>query len=123
VERIRVLMIAMTRLQADVLQEAFAAEPAIEVVGDVARDRAAGAIAATGAQVAIVGDAEALPATALDLLAAHPRLKVLGMTGPAGQAVRYECRPVATRLGEASPRLLVEAVLGVVGPEPPEIPR
>jgi hypothetical protein len=122
VDRIRVLMISMPRLQADVIRTALAAEPTVEVVGDVPRDRARDAVASTGAQVAIVGDTDALPASALDLLAAHPGLKVLGVTGAAGQAVLYECLPVATRLGEASPRLLVEAILGA-RPRCPEVPR
>lgn len=122
-DRIRVLMISMPRLQTDVIRAALTAEPAVEVVGDVPRDRAGDAVAATGAQVAIVGDGDVLPAIALDLLATHPGLKVLGMTGAGGQAVLYECRPVATRLGQASPRLLVEAILGAARPRRPEVPR
>lgn len=119
--RIRVLMITMPRLQADIVRTALAAEPAVELVGEASARAAADAVAATGAQVAILGDGEALPAAAIDLLDAHPRLKVLGVTGSGREAVLYECRPVMTRLGEASPRVLLDAIIRAVRPGRPEI--
>jgi hypothetical protein len=106
-------MITMPPLQADIIRTALAAEPAVELVGEVSAPAAAEAVAATGAEVAILGDGEALSVTAFDLLAAHPRLKVLGMTGSGREAVLYECRPVMTRLGEASPRVLLDAIIQV----------
>jgi hypothetical protein len=116
VNRIRVLMIAMPRLQIDIIQAALANEPAVELVGDVPGDAADGALAATGADVAILGDGDEPPLTPLGLLDGHPRLKVLSVSGTGGTAMLYEYRPVVTRLGEASPRALVDAILRVAGP-------
>jgi hypothetical protein len=107
-------MISMPRLQADIIRAALAAEPAVELVGEASAPAATEAVAATGAQVAILGDGETLPTTAFDLLAADPRLKVLGMTGAGREAVLYECRPVMTRLGEASPGVLLDAIIRAV---------
>jgi DNA-binding NarL/FixJ family response regulator len=113
VKRIRVLMITMPQLQIDVIQAALAAVPAVEVVGGASPHSAAQVVAVTGADVAILGDGDTLRATALDLLAAHPRLKVVGVSDSGRAAALYECRPVMTPLGEASPDLLVQAILGV----------
>lgn len=120
-ERIRVLTIATPRLQADLIGDALADEPAVELVGQVGADAAADAVAATGAQVVVVGlDAGADPPDlVLSLLARHPRLKVLGVTSSGGQAVLYELRPQARSLGEVSPRTLVEAVVAAVDAQDP----
>ena len=117
-ERIRVLIVTMPRLQADVIRAALAAEPTIEVVAEIGADELPAA-AARGAHVAIVGGEGAQAPTALDLLAAEPQLKVFGVAESGRRAVLYECRPVATPLGEVSPRLLVQAILRAVEAERP----
>jgi hypothetical protein len=116
-------MIAMPRLQADIIQLALADEPAVELVGDVPGDTAADAVTATGAQVAILGDRDGLPSTPFDLLASHPWLKLLSVGESDGKAVLYEYRPVITHLGEASPRVLVDAIIRVARPGGAEAPR
>jgi len=118
VDRIRVLMITPP-LQADILRAALDAEPTLELVGEATAERAAHAVAATGAQVTIVGGEDPHGPTALKLLEAHPRLKVFGLVKSGREAVLYECRPVTTVLGEVSPSLLVQAILrSVASPRP-----
>lgn len=121
--RIRVLMIAMPRLQIDIIQAALANEPAVKIVGEVPGDAADNALAATGADVAILGDSDEPPVTALGLLDSHPRIKVLSVSGTGGRAVLYEYRPMITRLGEATPRVLVDAILHVARPRGAEAQR
>jgi hypothetical protein len=122
VDRIRVLVI-MPPLQTDILRTAFASEPAIELVGQASADAAVDAVAATGAQVVVVGGEDVRGPTALNLLAAHPRLKVFGIAESGREAVLYEWRPVTTRLGELSPRLLIRAILHAAGRRRPEAAR
>jgi hypothetical protein len=110
----------MPPLQADILHAALAAEPMIELVGQVAAHAAAHAVAATGAQVAVVGGEDVRGPTALNLLSAYPQLKVFGIVESGREAVLYECRPVTTKLGEVSPRLLVDAILRAFGQMRPE---
>jgi hypothetical protein len=121
VDRIRVLMIAMSRLQTDLLGAALAGEPAVRLVGQL--DTAdAREVARTGADVIVVGHDDGddppatIPAPVLDLLDALPRLKVLGVTGGGGRAVLYELRPAARGLGDVSPRALVAAIVELAGP-------
>lgn len=116
-------MIAVPRLQADIIRVALADEPAIEAVGDVLGDAASDAVTTTRAQVAILGDRGGLPGTALELLASHLRLKILSVSESGGKAMLYEYRPVVTQLGEASPRVLVDAILRLVRPGGAEAPR
>jgi DNA-binding NarL/FixJ family response regulator len=125
VKRIRVLMIATPRLQTDLISTALAGEPAVELVGQVGADAAAGAVPAADARVVIVGleGGADPPGLVLSLLALHPRLKVLGVTSSNGQAVLYELRPTARSLGEVSPRMLVEAIVDAARAEGPEILR
>jgi hypothetical protein len=113
-------MIAMSRLQTDLLGAALAGEPAVRLVGrlDTADARE---VARIGADVVVVGhdgdDPPAtIPAPVLDLLDALPRLKVLGVTGSGGRAVLYELRPAARGLGDVSPRALVAAIVELAGP-------
>jgi hypothetical protein len=122
VDRIRVLVITPP-LQADVLRAAFTAEQAIELVGESTAGRAVDAVAATGAQVAVLGGEDVRRSTALKLLAAHPWLKVFRVVGSGHETVLYECRPVTTVLGEVSPSMLVRAILRSVGPTRPEAAR
>jgi hypothetical protein len=125
VNQIRVLMIATPRLQTDLISTALADEPAVELVGQVGADAAAGAVAATGAQVVIVGRGGGAdpPDLVLSLLALHPRLKVLGVTPTGGQAVLYELRPTARSLGEVSPSTLVETIVDAARVEGTDVPR
>jgi hypothetical protein len=116
-------MVALPRLQTEIIEAALAAEPVVEVVGQVAADAAGGAVAVSGAHVAILADGDTLPALALDLLAVDPRLKVVAITGSGRHAALYECQPAVTPLGEVSPRALVDAILDAVGRGRPEAPR
>jgi DNA-binding NarL/FixJ family response regulator len=111
-------MITMPRLQIDVIQAVLADVPDVEVVGETSADPAAEVVASTGADVAILGGADAVRSAALDLLASHPRLRVVGVTNSGRHAAIYEHRPVMTPLGEASPYQLVQAVLGVATGRP-----
>jgi DNA-binding NarL/FixJ family response regulator len=122
VERIRVLIATMPRLQAGLIRAALAAEPAIEVVAEVGADELAAAVLSSGVQVAIVDEGAQAP-SALELLAAEPRLKVFGVAESGRRTVLYECRPAATPLGEVSPRLLVQAILRAVRAERPRAGR
>jgi len=76
----------------------------------------------SGVQVVIVGEGTQAP-SALDLLAEEPRLKVFSVAESGRRIVLYECRPLATPLGEVSPRLLVQAILQAVRPERPRAGR
>ncbi|HEX2361892.1 MAG TPA: hypothetical protein VHI11_07460 [Jiangellaceae bacterium] len=118
---IRVLMITMPRLQADVIESALAAVPDIQMVGDVTVADAEDAVAATVADVVILGDGETLQAAALHLLAVHPRLTVIGLVDSGRQAVLFDCRPVVQRLGDASPHALVDVIVGATRTRRPEI--
>ena len=116
--RVRVLVAGLPRLLREVVEGVVRTQPDLDLV-EVAVAADAGpaalraAVAASAAEVAIVGLAsEAAVATYDDVLFAHPRLRLLALTGDGRAATLYELRPHKTALGDASADLLLGAIGG-----------
>lgn len=108
-ERTRILLAEMPRMLLDILGETLRAEPDMEVIEVDSRVTSLLQLAdRSRPQVVIVGADD--PTIAGELVMALPRLKVLAVTGSDCDTFLYELRPHRVRLGEVTPRRLVEEI-------------
>ena len=100
-DRIRVALLGLTGIAADIVRDSLASAEDIELVGGPSHP----------ADVAVVGLRDDAPADApVALLREYPLLKVLAVSGEGREASLYELRGHRTGLGEVSPETLLEAV-------------
>jgi DNA-binding NarL/FixJ family response regulator len=114
VERIRILLVGVPPLMADILRGS--AEPDVAVVGERRADGdLVEALDEVAANAVIVGTAEpGLPSAAALLFSRRPAVKVVGITGDARRATLYELRLQRQIIGEVSPSELVGAIRAAV---------
>jgi hypothetical protein len=118
---IRLVLVRLPRLLADVVREAFAgvAELTVETVEGGGRELEE-EVAAARPTVLITGvDSPGEAEETEGLVAAHHEIVVLGLTPDARRSWLYELRPVARPLGELSPELLRRTVLDAVRSKTP----
>lgn len=107
--RIRVVLSEMPRLLRDIVQNVLADRP--DVVLETARaGTLAESLAASQADVAIVAEPAPNAEDHAAVLYAHPRLRVVGISGDGRCAHLYELRPHRISLGELSADALVRVV-------------
>ena len=96
----------------DIVHETIERQPDMLVVSEqLMREdvSAAGAPAGIDVVIAGLGD-DTLPERYTGFMCAHPRVKILGLSGDARRAFLFELRPQRIPLGAASPDGLVEAI-------------
>jgi hypothetical protein len=100
-DHIRVALVGLSGIVADIVRGALAAADDIEVHGELS----------VVTDVAILDlDSSALIDSPAGLLTDHPLLKVVTVSSNGRVASLYEMRPHRTDLGEVSPQTLVDAV-------------
>jgi DNA-binding NarL/FixJ family response regulator len=115
---IRVLIREAPTMLRDILAQAIAREPDMEVIPEPVavppRDEQLGS-----PDVIVVGTSDAAPAEgARALLARWPHSRVLVITARGHRVLRYELLPRGVDLGELSPAQLAEAIRAAARPEP-----
>jgi DNA-binding NarL/FixJ family response regulator len=113
-ERIQILLVDMPLMLREMIEQAVAAQPDMNVVAAVAAASAlVSAARETKPEFVIFGleDGEDdFPADCLEVLEEHPRTKALGIRAAAGLAYLYELRPERTAIGEVSPDDIVTTI-------------
>jgi DNA-binding NarL/FixJ family response regulator len=111
---IRIVLGGMPPLLHDIVMDALAGQPAIEVVRDLGEeDGVARALSEGTVDVVIVGARQPEDsALAASVLRASPHSKVLVIATSGRTAVMHQLCPVKRALGELSPEGLVEAIRG-----------
>jgi DNA-binding NarL/FixJ family response regulator len=114
VERTRIVLVDMSPLLRDIVRNAIAHEPDLEVVaehdGDVDLETA---VARGGADFVILGSEAPAHTSTASLLAANCRVRALELQGDGRDAVLYEFRPHRVALGELSPDTLLRTIRAV----------
>ena len=109
-ETSRIVLVEMPRILREIIEQAVADEPDMEIVeGDAGP--LLEAVEASKADFVIAGADYDLGEVAR-VLAERPRLRVLAVSGVGREAFLYELRPTRTPLGEVSPRTIVDAIRG-----------
>lgn len=106
-ERTRILLADMPRMLFDIVAEVLHGQPDMEVV-EAEPGSVLELAGRARADVVIMGADD--PTIASELLAAHPRVKLLAVTGADGECWLYELRPQRISLGEVSPTSLVDEI-------------
>lgn len=114
-ERIQILLVDMPLLLRELIEEALAAQPDMNVVATVPDPEAL--VAATREarpDFVLFGvaraEATAFPAECVTLLDENPRARVLAIEHLEGRAILYELRPGRTEIGEVAPEDIVAVI-------------
>ncbi len=96
----------------DLLERIIERETDMEIVGEPTADESlAERVAATGAEVVIVGQRDhEIPRACQDLLAERSLLRVIGLSVDRWHGTVHELRPHREALGEVSPENLVPVI-------------
>lgn len=108
------LLLAVPPLLADIVRDALAAEPGVEVMpaGPADPDLLAERLASTPAEVVLAeSGGAALTERHLELMYRHPRLTLLLVSPDGGTAATYRLAPERRVLARPTPGGLVQAVL------------
>jgi hypothetical protein len=110
--RIRIVLAALPRMLADIVESVVAAQPDMVLSSRVAGGAGlAGTLREEKPQVLIVGlSADEDAAHYDDLLFEHPRMKVLAITSTGRESILSELRPVRHAIGNVSPEGLMDAI-------------
>ncbi|HEX8695878.1 MAG TPA: hypothetical protein VF746_25910 [Longimicrobium sp.] len=108
--RTRLLLAAVPPLLADIVRDALAEEPGVEVVGSAAGDLF-DAVAASGAHVVLAENGGGgLSDLHLRLMYRYPRLKLLTVSPDGRRVALWRLVPERRVLSDPTPRGLAEAV-------------
>lgn len=115
--RIRVVLVGVRRMLSELVTEALAVDPDIEIACEtVDRTELPSLASRKGADVVIIGGDEPNPSAAFDILrAVRPRLRVLAITDDGRETLLYELQPHEVALGQLSGAGLLDAVRGSRG--------
>jgi len=118
--RKRILLSQLPQILSDILENLLADCQDLDVLGRAAAtEPLADSVAATGADVLIMGELPAGDsATVYDLLSRFPRLKILALVADARQVHLYEWAPTRRDLGAISVHDLVAFVRQPDSPPP-----
>lgn len=120
IDHIRILVVGVSSLAADLLEQAVRPQDDMRVVGtDPDPDRLLELARATRPDVVFVGQPDAsLPERCLDLLKQHPTVKVLGLSQASGCTHLHELQLRHTRLCDLAPAGVVETIRAVMRRQP-----
>jgi chemotaxis response regulator CheB len=110
--RIRVVVFGVRRLMGELLSEALAEDPEIDIaLVTGGQDNLSSIVSERGADVVILGDQVPHASAAFEILrAVRPHLKVLTITNDGRETFLYELRPHEVALGQLSGGGLLDAV-------------
>ena len=111
----RVLLVAMARMQIDIVKNILAAEEGIVVAGEVSgQAEMANAVAVTKANVVVTGEVPAGDvASYRRLLYRRPRLRIVAITAEGRPGRTYELQPHVATIVDLSPTSLIAAIKGL----------
>jgi chemotaxis response regulator CheB len=117
IEPIRIVLVDLSRLVADLVERAVERQPDMVVVARAERrDVLLELGRATEPDVVVVGlHGAGLPGDCLELLLERPRMSVLGIEAHDGRAWLYVLRPQELEIGEVSPEDVVETIRSAAG--------
>jgi chemotaxis response regulator CheB len=106
---IRVLLIDIPKMLAEILRSLLADRPDMMLVGEATDDQTnLDVLVELEPDVVIVGLPDSdIPAVCVDLLMKRPGIRIIGIGGGGSRGVVYELRPNRIALGEISPRALI----------------
>jgi chemotaxis response regulator CheB len=115
-KRTRVLLLGMPTMLRQIVREAVATVPDIDIVGEVpgSLDDLDEVIAATP-DVFVVGREDTSDAAVARLLRERSGVRVLGISSDGAQTTLYEMRPHRVSLGELGPAALAALIRGPAG--------
>jgi hypothetical protein len=114
VDRIRVAFTDMPEMLTQIAAAVVDRQPEMRVMGALDRRLPlAAAVARSGADVLIAGDATS-EAEIRALLRERPRMRVLAVQGAGRESSLWEQRPTRTPVGELSPDNLLAAIRGAL---------
>jgi chemotaxis response regulator CheB len=114
-ERIQILLVDMPLLLRELIEEAVAAQPDMNVVATVPEpDALVEATREARPDFVLFGvtpeEAVSFPKACVALLDENPRARALGIEHVEGQAILYELRPGRTEIGEVAPEDIVAVI-------------
>lgn len=111
-EPVRVALIGCSGLLGEIIGQAVAAQPDVDVVADLAEPTDGASLADVGADIVLWNNADesAIAAWLSELSSHEPR--VLATLGDGRDAALWELTPHRTELGPLSPAALVQIILG-----------
>jgi hypothetical protein len=111
VPHIRVILVGIPRLLADIVEELIARQPDIELVGSVVADRNLGRVIERARPDVILCRASGtvLPAAYCEILEAEPYVRLLAIEASDRTGFVYDLRPVRTPL-DVWPQGLIDAI-------------
>jgi hypothetical protein len=111
VPRTRLLIAAVPPLLGDIVRDALADEPGVEVVGKTGDDDLSRSVDACAADVVLAEEnGAALPDPYLRLMYLHPRLRILTVSPDGRHASLWHLAPERRALADVSPRGLAAAL-------------
>jgi hypothetical protein len=111
VPRTRLLIAAVPPLLGDIVRDALADEPGVEVVGTADDEDLSRSVDACAADVVLAEEnGAALPDPYLRLMYRHPRLRILTVSPDGRQASLWRLAPERRALADVSPRGLADAL-------------
>lgn len=107
------MLVGLQGIIGDIVRDALS-ERAVDIVGDLHdEDRLDATVTRVDADCVVWGVVQGDP-PAFELIASHPRLRVVSLEADGKRAFLYELRPARTPLGELSPTLLAAVVEAAV---------
>jgi DNA-binding NarL/FixJ family response regulator len=108
----RVLLLGMPRMLRDLINAVLAAEPDMQVVGELTEEDASlPALTEAGADVVIVGlHGSEVPYVCRQLLDSRPSARILGLSSEGRDAYQYRNEPRLVALGEVSQSMLLDTI-------------
>jgi hypothetical protein len=116
VRPIGILLVGLPRMVRDLIEPIVAREKDMEIVGEGTADESlAGRVAATGAQVVIVGERDhEIPSVARDLLSERSLLRVIGLSVDRWHGTVHELKPHRQSIDVVDRENLVPVIRGLL---------
>ena len=102
-------MFALPRIVRELVREAARADPSLQFVAELGRgDHLVGRVQRTPGRVAVVSGASLSEQEIASVFSVHPDARVLELVDDGRETFLYELRPHRVKLGQVSPRSLVD---------------
>jgi DNA-binding NarL/FixJ family response regulator len=108
----RIALVDMPRILREIIEQAVADEPDMEIVEIEGSGVPLRQAVATARADFVIAGADYDFGEVARVLDERPRLRILAVAGDGREAFLYELRPTRTPLGEVSPQTIVDAIRG-----------